>query len=106
MICSLKQKGYEIRIGSRSEQRHQCSSIDIRDLWWRMINHYLTDPDAWFLKTGSKFMKHFVRVAMKTSMEGDFETGNVRYKGREIFFRLFDPLGIFAHQEQVRDLHN
>ena len=63
-----------------------------------MINHYLTDPDAWFLKTSvPNSLKHFVRVAMKTSMEGDFETGNVRYKGRERYsFGYSDPLGIFG----------
>ena len=48
------------------------------------VNHFLTDPDAWFLKTDApNGLKHFTRVAMKTGMEGDFETGNVRYKARE-----------------------
>jgi hypothetical protein len=48
------------------------------------VNHFLTDVDAWFIKTDSpNGMKHFNRVGMKTGMEGDFETGNVRYKARE-----------------------
>ncbi len=48
------------------------------------VNHYLTDVDAWFIKTDSpNGLKHFNRVSMKTGMEGDFETGNVRYKARE-----------------------
>ena len=48
------------------------------------VNHYLTDTDAWFLKTDvPNGMKHFVRTAVSTNMEGDFETGNVRYKARE-----------------------
>jgi hypothetical protein len=47
-------------------------------------NHYLVDPDAWFLKTDApNGLKQFTRVSMKTGMEGDFETGNVRYKARE-----------------------
>ncbi len=48
------------------------------------INHYLTDVDAWFVKTDSpNALKHFNRASMKTAFEGDFETGNVRYKARE-----------------------
>ena len=63
-----------------------------------MVHHFLTDPDAWFLTTDvANGLKHFVRVAMKTSMEGDFETGNVKYKGRERYsFGYSDPLGIFG----------
>jgi len=49
-----------------------------------VINNYLTDTDAWFIKTDApNGLKHFQRAAMKTGMEGDFETGNVRYKARE-----------------------
>jgi len=49
-----------------------------------VINNYLTDVDAWFIKTDApNGLKHFQRAAMKTGMEGDFETGNVRYKARE-----------------------
>ena len=48
------------------------------------VNHYLTDADAWFIKTDApNGLKHFTRVKMKTGMEGDFETGSVRYKARE-----------------------
>ena len=48
------------------------------------VNHYLTDTDAWFIKTDTpNGMKHFVRAPLKTAMEGDFDTGNVRYKARE-----------------------
>jgi hypothetical protein len=62
------------------------------------VNHYLTDTDAWFLKTDiPNGFKHFVRVPMKTSMEGDFETGNVRYKGRERYsFGYSDPLAYYG----------
>ena len=62
------------------------------------VNHYLTDTDAWFLTTDiPNGMKHFNRVAMSTSMDGDFDTGNVRYKARERYsFGVSDPLGIYA----------
>ena len=63
-----------------------------------MVNHYLTDTDAWFLGTDiPNGFKHFTRVAMKTGMEGDFETGNVRYKGRERYsFGYSDPLAYYG----------
>lgn len=62
------------------------------------VNHYLTDSDAWFLTTDiPNGMKHFVRTAMSTSMDGDFDTGNVRYKARERYsFGSSDPLGIYG----------
>ena len=62
------------------------------------VNHYLTDADAWFLTTDvPNGMKHFVRAAMTTGMDGDFDTGNVRYKSRERYsFGVSDPLGIYA----------
>ena len=62
------------------------------------INHYLTDTNAWFLTTDvPNGLKHFVRMAMNTSMDGDFDTGNVRYKARERYsFGVSDPLGIFG----------
>jgi len=62
------------------------------------INHFLTDPNAWFLKTDvPNGMKHFVRTPMSTNMEGDFDTGNVRYKARERYsFGFSDPLGMYG----------
>jgi len=62
------------------------------------INHYLTDTDAFFLTTDvPNGLKHFVRAPMATSMDGDFETGNVRYKARERYsFGFSDPLGMFG----------
>ena len=62
------------------------------------INHYLTDTNAFFLTTDvPDGMKHFERTAMETSMDGDFTTGNVRYKARERYsFGVSDPLGIFG----------
>lgn len=62
------------------------------------VNNYLTDPNAWFIKTDvPNGLKHFVRTAMSTGMDGDFDTGNVRYKARERYsFGFSDPLGMFA----------
>jgi hypothetical protein len=62
------------------------------------VNHFLTDPDAWFLTTDvPNGLKHFVRAAMSTGMDGDFDTGNVRYKARERYsFGWSDPLSIYG----------
>ena len=62
------------------------------------VNHYLTDTNAFFIKTDvPNGLKHFVRAPMKTAMEGDFETGNVRYKARERYsFGFSDFRGIFG----------
>ena len=64
------------------------------------VNHYLTDPDAYFLTTDvPNGMKHFVRTPLSTSMDGDFDTGNVRYKARERYsFGWSDPLGMWGSQ--------
>ena len=62
------------------------------------VNHFLTDVNGWFIKTDvPNGLKHFERVALANSMDGDFDTGNVRYKSRERYsFGWSDPLGIFA----------
>ena len=62
------------------------------------VNHYLTDNDAYFLTTDvPNGMKHFERTALTTSMDGDFDTGNVRYKARERYsFGWSDPLGMWG----------
>lgn len=62
------------------------------------VNHYLTDSNAWFLMTDvPNGMKHFVRAPLETSMDGDFDTGNVRYKARERYsFGVSDPLGVWG----------
>ena len=63
-----------------------------------VVNNFLTDPDAFFIKTDApNGMKMFERVSMKTGFEGDFDTGNVRYKARERYsFGFSDPRGIFG----------
>jgi hypothetical protein len=62
------------------------------------VNHFLTDVDAWFLTTDvPNGLKHFVRAPMSNSMDGDFDTGNVRYKSRERYsFGWSDPLGMYG----------
>jgi len=62
------------------------------------INHYLTDTSAWFLTTDvPNGLKHFIRTPLQNSMDGDFDTGNVRYKARERYsFGWSDPLGIYG----------
>ena len=64
------------------------------------INHFLTDSDSYFLTTDvPNGMKHFVRTPLSTSMDGDFDTGNVRYKARERYsFGWSDPLGMWGSQ--------
>ena len=63
-----------------------------------VVNHYLTDTSKWWIKTDvPNGLKHFMRAPLKTSMEGDFDTGNVRYKARERYvFGFSDPRGIFG----------
>jgi hypothetical protein len=62
------------------------------------VNHYLTDTNAWFLMTDvPNGLKHFKRAALTTGMDGDFDSGNSRYKARERYsFGVSDPLGIFG----------
>ena len=62
------------------------------------VNNFLTDTNAWFLTTDvPNGLKHFVRTPMSTSMDGDFDTGNVRYKARERYsFGWSDPLGMWG----------
>ncbi len=65
-----------------------------------VVNHYLTDTDAWFVKTDCpNGFKHFTRAALATGMEGDFDTGNMRYKARERYsFGYSDPRCVYASQ--------
>ena len=62
------------------------------------INHFLTDADAWFIKTDvPNGLKHFVRSPLATGMDGDFDTGNMRYKARERYsFGWSDALGMYG----------
>ena len=62
------------------------------------VNHYLTDTNAWFLTTDvPNGLKHFIRTPLANSTDGDFDTGNFRYKARERYsFGVSDPLGIYG----------
>lgn len=62
------------------------------------VNHWLTDPNAFFILTDvPNGLKHFVRSPMSTGMDGDFDTGNVRYKARERYsFGVSDSLGCWG----------
>lgn len=62
------------------------------------VNHFLTDPNAWFIKTDvPNGMKYFERVKETTSTDGDFDTGNIRYKVRARYsFGVSDPLGMYG----------
>jgi len=62
------------------------------------VNHFLTDTNGWYLTTDvPNGLKHFERMPLTNSMDGDFDTGNVRYKARERYsFGWSDPLGIFG----------
>jgi hypothetical protein len=62
------------------------------------VNNYLTDTNAWFLCTDvPNGLKHFIRSPLENKMDGDFDTGNVRYKARERYsFGWSDPLGVFG----------
>jgi hypothetical protein len=62
------------------------------------VNHFLTDTDAWFILTDCPDgMKHFERTSLSTNMEGDFDTGNVRFKARERYsFGWSNPRGIYG----------
>jgi len=87
----------ELRVGTADNDINALKSNGSIPEGFR-VNHYLTDTDAWFLTTDvPNGMKHFVRTAMSTSMDGDFDTGNVRYKARERYsFGVSDPLGIYG----------
>lgn len=89
----------------QSEQRVNSANNDINALKSNgtisggyTVNHYLTDTDAWFLKTDvPNALKMFNRVPISTKMDGDFDTGNVRYKCRERYsFGVSDPLGMYG----------
>ena len=87
----------ELRVGTADNDINAINTNGSIPEGYR-VNHYLTDNDAWYLTTDiPNGMKHFVRVAMSTSMDGDFDTGNVRDKARERYsFGVSDPLAMYA----------
>lgn len=104
MIIPVDMKFVACRL-LKSEYRVETADNDISAIYQMgvvpegyVVNNFLTDTDAWFLTTDiPNGLKHFNRVAIKNSMDGDFDTGNVRYKSRERYsFGWSDPLGIWG----------
>lgn len=87
----------ELRVGTADNDINALKQMSTIPEGWT-VNHYLTDSNAWFIKTDvPNGLKMFERVAMSTKMDGDFDTGNVRYRARERYsFGVSDPLGMYG----------
>ena len=85
------------RVGTADNDINAMASMGMIPQGYR-VNHYLTDIDAFFIMTDApNGLKQFVRSPIKTAIEGDFDTGNVRFKARERYlFGFSDPRGIFG----------
>ena len=85
------------RVGTADNDINAIVSMGMVPQGYR-VNNFLTDPDAFYILTDvPNGMKYFDRSPIKTAMEGDFDTGNVRYKARERYsFGVSDYRGIFA----------
>ena len=89
----------ELRVGTNNNDINALKNNGSIPEGFR-VNHFLTDTNAWFLLTDvPNGLKHFVRTPLANSMDGDFDTGNVRYKSRERYsFGWSDPLGAWGSQ--------
>jgi hypothetical protein len=87
----------ELRVGTTDNDINALKAMGSIPEGYK-VNHFLTDVNAWFLLTDvPNGLKHFVRTPLANSMDGDFDTGNVRYKSRERYsFGWSDPLGAFG----------
>jgi hypothetical protein len=87
----------ELRVGTTDNDVNAIKTMGSIPEGYR-VNHFLTDTNGWFLTTDvPNGLKHCVRVPLATSHDGDFDTGNIRYKARERYsFGVSDPLGIFG----------
>ena len=87
----------ELRVGTTDNDINALKAMGSIPEGYK-VNHFLTDPNAFFLMTDvPNGLKHFVRSPLANSMDGDFDTGNVRYKARERYsFGWSDPLGVFG----------
>ena len=85
------------RTGTADNDINAVNSMGMIPQGYR-VNNYLTDADSWYIITDvPNGMKMFVRTPLNTAMEGDFDTGNVRYKARERYsFGVSDPRGVFG----------
>jgi hypothetical protein len=86
-----------LRVGTADNDINAIKNLGMIPEGYR-VNHFLTDTDAYFIMTDApNGLKHFVRSPIKTAIEGDFDTGNVRFKARERYvFGFSDPRGIFG----------
>jgi len=87
----------ELRVGTNNNDINAMRSMGSIPGGYA-VNHFLTDSNAWFIKTDvPNGMKMFSRVKLSTGMDGDFDTGNTRYRARERYsFGVSDSLGIFG----------
>jgi hypothetical protein len=87
----------ELRVGTTDNDINALKAMGSIPEGYK-VNHFLTDTNGWFLMTDvPNGLKHFVRTPLANSMDGDFDTGNVRYKSRERYsFGWSDPLGVFG----------
>ena len=87
----------ELRVGTADNDINALKNMGVIPEGY-VVNHFLTDTNGYFLLTDvPNGLKHFVRTPLATSMDGDFDTGNVRYKSRERYsFGVSDPLGIWG----------
>jgi phage major head subunit gpT-like protein len=87
----------ELRVGTTDNDINALKQMSTIPEGWA-VNHYLTDTNAWFIKTDvPNGLKMFERVSMSTKMDGDFDTGNVRYRARERYsFGVSDPLSMYG----------
>ena len=86
-----------LRVGTADNDINAIANMNMIPEGYR-VNHYLNDTNAWFIKTDTpNGFKHFVRAALRTAMEGDFDTGNGRYKARErCSFGFSDPRCVYG----------
>jgi len=89
--------GADLRVGTADNDVNAIRNMGMLPQGYT-VNHFLTDPDAWFVKTDApNGLKHFERAPLRTAMEADFDTGNMRYKGRERYsLGWSDPLGLYG----------
>jgi hypothetical protein len=97
MFVSKRLLDTELRVGTSDNDINALKAMGAIPEGYK-VNHFLTDTHGWYLLTDvPNGLKHFVRVPLQNSMDGDFDTGNVRYKSRERYsFGWSDPLGIFG----------
>jgi|SRR6267154_472808 len=97
MFVSKRLLDTELRVGTTDNDINALKSMGAIPEGFK-VNHFLTDTHSWYLLTDvPNGLKHFSRVPLQNSMDGDFDTGNVRYKSRERYsFGWSDPLGVFG----------